>query len=72
MKAAAIGFHKNGSRLFLDVSVGEMTFGDGRKYVATLTDVSKLKFAQKVLQETHETLARLNPDGMEESPSLKE
>lgn len=72
MKAAAIGFHKNGARLFLDVSVGEMTFGDGRKYVATLTDVSKLKFAQKVLQETHETLASLNPDGMEESPSLKE
>ena len=71
-KAAAIGLHQNGSRLFLNVSVGEMALRDGRKFVATVTDVSKLKFAEKVFKETQDSLAGLTPSSLDESNSLKD
>ena len=60
LKAAAMGLRKDGSRLFLDLSVGELAEQTGRKFVATLVDVSKLKYAEKILNETRDQLERLH------------
>ncbi|MEE8206613.1 MAG: ATP-binding protein, partial [Nitrospinaceae bacterium] len=60
LKAAAMGLRKDGSRLFLDLSVGELAQQAGRKFVATITDVSKLKYAEKILNETQNKLEELN------------
>ena len=60
LKAAAMGLRKDGSRLFLDLSVGELAQQAGRKFVATLVDVSKLKYAEKILNETRNKLEELN------------
>ncbi len=60
LKAAAMGLHKDGSKLFLDLSVGELAQQTGRKFVATLVDVSKLKYAEKILNETRNKLEELN------------
>ena len=75
LKAAAMGLRKDGSRLFLDLSVGELAEQTGRKFVATLVDVSKLKYAEKILNETRSQLEKLQepeivPDD-EESKSLQ-
>jgi PAS domain S-box-containing protein len=64
LKAAAMGLHKDGSRLFLDLSVGELAQQTGRKFVATLVDVSKLNYAEKILNETRNKLEELNESGM--------
>lgn len=69
MKAAAIGLRKNGSRLFLNLWVGELAQQTGRKFVATLTDVSKLKYAENVLKETRHKLEELSEAGIERAPS---
>jgi PAS domain S-box-containing protein len=60
LKAAAMGLRKDGSRLFLDLSVGELAQQTGRKFVATLVDVSKLKYAEKILNETRNKLEKLH------------
>jgi len=62
-QAAAMGLRKDGSRLFLDLSVGELAQQTGRKFVATIADVSKLKYAEKVLNETRNKLEELNEFG---------
>jgi PAS domain S-box-containing protein len=75
LKAAAMGLRKDGSRLFLDLSVSELTQQSERKFVATIADVSKLKYAEKILNETRNKLEDLNDSGMVpdngESDSLK-
>jgi len=75
LKAAAMGLRKDGSRLFLDLSVGELAQQEGRKFVATLVDVSKLKYAEKILNETRDQLEKLHESGItpdnEESKSLQ-
>lgn len=75
LKAAAMGLRKNGSRVFLDLSVGELAQQSGRKFVATLADVSKLKYAEKILNETRNKLKELNESEIvpadEESDSLQ-
>jgi PAS domain S-box-containing protein len=60
LKAAAMGLRSDGSRLFLDLSVGELAQQTGRKFVATIVDVSKLKYAEKILNETRSKLEELN------------
>lgn len=60
LKAAAMGLRKDGSRLFLDLSVGELAQETGRKFIATLVDVSKLKYAEKIFTETRNKLEELN------------
>jgi PAS domain S-box-containing protein len=60
LKAAAMGLRSDGSRLFLDLSVGELAQQTGRKFVATIVDVSKLKYAEKILNETRNKLEELN------------
>jgi PAS domain S-box-containing protein len=64
LKAAAMGLRKDGARLFLDLSVGELAQQTGRKFVATLVDVSKLNYAEKILNETRSKLEGLNEPGM--------
>jgi PAS domain S-box-containing protein len=64
LKAAAMGLRKDGSSLFLDLSVGELAQQTGRKFVATLADVSKLKYAEKILNETRNKLGELNESGV--------
>jgi len=64
LKAAAMGLRKDGSRLFLDLSVEELAQQTGRKFVATLVDVSKLKYAEKILDETRDKLEKLHEPGM--------
>ena len=64
LKAAAMGLRKDGSRLFLDLSVGELAQQTGRKFVATLVDVSKLNYAEKILDETRNKLEELNESGI--------
>ena len=75
LKAAAMGLRKDGSRLFLDLSLGELAEQTGRKFVATLVDVSKLKYAEKILNETRDQLEKLHAPGVvhedEESKSLQ-
>ncbi|HKI49084.1 MAG TPA: ATP-binding protein, partial [Desulfobacteria bacterium] len=63
LKAAAMGLRKDGSRLFLDLSVGELAQQTGRKFVATLVGVSKLNYAEKILNETRNKLEELNASG---------
>jgi PAS domain S-box-containing protein len=63
LKAAAMGLRKDGSRLFLDLSVEELAQQEGRKFVATLVDVSKLKYAEKILDETRGKLEKLHEPG---------
>ncbi len=70
LKAAAMGIHKDGSRLFLDVAVGELAQETGRKFVATLTDISKLKYAENVLKETRHKLDELNESGIDRTPAV--
>lgn len=70
MKAAATGLRKDGSRLFLNLSVGELAQQTGRKFVATLTDVSKLKYAENVLKETRHKLEELSEAGIEHTSSV--
>ena len=60
LKAAAMGLRKDGSRLFLDLSVEELAQAAGRKFVATIVDVSKLKYAEKILNETRDKLEKLH------------
>ena len=64
LKAAAMGLRKDGSRLFLDLSVGELAQQTGRKFVATMVDVSKLNYAEKILDETRNKLEELNESEM--------
>jgi PAS domain S-box-containing protein len=64
LKAAAMGLRKDGSRLFLDLSVSELVQQTGRKFVATIGDVSKLKYAEKILNETRNKLEDLNESGI--------
>ena len=75
LKAAAMGLRKDGTRLFLDLSVGELAQQTGRKFVATLVDVSKINYAEKILNETRNKLEGLNESGAitdtEESNSLQ-
>ncbi len=75
LKAAAMGLRKDGARLFLDLSVGELAQQTGRKFVATIVDVSKLNYAEKILNETRNKLEELNESGLisapEESTSLQ-
>jgi signal transduction histidine kinase len=59
-----MGLRKDGSRLFLDLSVGELAQQAGRKFVATIVDVSKLKYAEKILNETRNKLEELNEAGV--------
>ena len=68
LKAAAMGLRKDGSRLFLDLSVGELAHQTGRKFVATLIDVSKLNYAEKILNETRNKLEELNEFGIVPAP----
>jgi signal transduction histidine kinase len=49
--------------LFLDLSVEELAQQEGRKFVATLVDVSKLKYAEKILDETRGKLEKLHEPG---------
>ncbi len=69
LKAAAMGIRKDGSRLFLDLAVGELAQETGRKFVATLTDISKLEYAENVLKETRHKLEELNETGIDRTPS---
>ena len=64
LKAAAMGLRKDGSRLFLDLSVEELAQQTGRKFVATLVDVSKLNYAEKILDETRGKLEKLHEPGV--------
>ncbi len=64
LKAAAMGLRKDGSRLFLDLSVGELAQQTGRKFVATIVDVSKLNYAEKIFNETRSKLEGLNESGI--------
>jgi signal transduction histidine kinase len=50
--------------LFLDLSVSELVQQTGRKFVATIGDVSKLKYAEKILNETRNKLEDLNESGI--------
>jgi signal transduction histidine kinase len=59
-----MGLRKDGSRLFLDLSVGELAQQMGRKFVATIVDVSKLNYAEKILDETRSKLEELNEPGI--------
>jgi PAS domain S-box-containing protein len=68
LKAAAMGLHKDGARLFLDLSVGELAQQTGRKFIATLVDVSKLNYAEKILNETRNKLEELNESGSVSAP----
>ena len=47
LKAAAMGLRKDGSRLFLDLSVGELAQQTGRKFVATLSGCFKIEICRK-------------------------
>ena len=63
LKAAAMGLRKDGTRIFLDLSVSELAEQAGRKFVATLIDVSKVRYAEKILNETRSQLEKLRePD----------
>ncbi len=64
LKAAAMGLRKDGSRLFLDLSVGELAQQTGRKFVATIVDISKLNYAEKIFSETRNKLEELNESGI--------
>ncbi len=64
LKAAAMGLRKDGTRLFLDLSVGELAQQTGRKFVATLVDVSKSKYAEKIFNETRNKLEKLHETGI--------
>ncbi|TDJ62785.1 MAG: response regulator [Nitrospina sp.] len=70
LKAAAMGIRKDGSRLFLDLAVGELVQETGRKFVATLTDISKLKYAENVLKETRHKPEELNETGIDRTLSV--
>lgn len=75
LRAAAMGLRKDGDKLFLDLSLGELAQATGRKFVATLVDVSKQKYAEKILTETRDKLEKLNESGIDpvagESNSLQ-
>ena len=64
LKAAAMGLRKDGARLFLDLSVEELAQQTGRTFVATMVDVSKLKYAEKILDETRGKLEKLHDPGV--------
>ena len=70
LKAAAMGICRDGSRLFLDLAVGELVQETGRKFVATLTDISKLKYPENVLKETHHKPEELNETGIDRTLSV--
>ncbi len=56
MKAVATGVHREGGRLFLDLTVGELFSKEGRRFAATIRNISKYHFAEKVFEETRDSL----------------
>lgn len=67
-KAAARGLCRDGSRLFLDLSVGELAQQSGRKFIATIIDVSKRQYAENICNETRNQLEVLDESGSALAP----
>ena len=67
-KAAARGLCRDGSRLFLDLSVGELAQQSGRKFIATITDVSKRQYAENICNETRNKLDAFDESGSAFAP----
>jgi len=54
-----IGQRRDGSNFHMRLSIGEMTFGDTRKFVGTVQDISQHIAAQTALEESEQNLRNL-------------
>jgi PAS domain S-box-containing protein len=60
LKAAAKGYRRDGSSLYLNVSVDELAHPSGRKFIATVSDMSHQKYGETVLREAQKKIEELN------------
>jgi len=68
LKAAAKGYRRDGSNLYLNISVDELSHPSGRKFIATVSGLSQQTYGETVLRETQKKFEELSESATPSTP----